>query len=33
MDSEVTKALQQFYPNQVRIDRDYHKIIAVRPKS
>ncbi|HXI41992.1 MAG TPA: hypothetical protein VNH83_18555 [Bryobacteraceae bacterium] len=31
LEPEVTEALQQLYPGQVRIERDYQKVIRVHP--
>src|ERR1700682_4011793 len=33
LEPEVTEALQQLYPGQVRIEHDYHKIARVHPKT
>jgi len=33
LEPEVTAALQQLYPGEVRIEHDYHKIIRVHPNT
>jgi hypothetical protein len=32
LEPEVTQALQQLYPGRVTIERDYRKIVPVRPR-
>jgi hypothetical protein len=33
LEPEVTEALQQLYPGQVRVEHDYQKIIRVHPNT